>query len=227
MNGKDPTLEYEKKYLLQGFCHIAGIDEAGRGPLAGPVVAVAAILPDDFENFGIRDSKMLSEKKRDELFDRILASKVLYGIGIVNHKKIDQINIFQATQLAMKKAIEKLPCKPDVLLVDGMKLRFTDTPQEKIIKGDQKVLSIAVASVIAKVTRDRIMQKFDLKYPGYGLARHKGYPTKSHCEAINTKGLLPIHRLTYGPVREVYDKMSSEGDSVNGNVYTLRMNRKV
>ena len=198
-----PTLIFENRYRKKGYHCVAGLDEAGRGPLAGPVVAAAAVLPRGFKNFGLKDSKLLPEKERERLFALILNSDIIFGIGIVNHKIIDKINIYQATQLAMKKAILRLVRKPDVLLVDGMKLNFTEISQERIVKGDRKVLSIAAASVVAKVTRDRIMQKFDLIYPGYGLEKHKGYPTKAHCLALKKLGITPIHRKTYGPVREI------------------------
>lgn len=210
-----PTCLYERKYLAQGFKVIAGVDEAGRGPLAGPVVAAAAILPEGFRNFGLRDSKLLPEDVRDELYEKILESGILFGIGIVNHRVIDRINIYQATQLAMRKAISRLSRKPQVLLVDGMKLSGVGMVQEKVVKGDRKVLSIAAASVIAKVTRDRIMQKFDLIYPGYGLAKHKGYPTKSHCTCIRKNGLLPIHRKTYGPVLRVLEKSKTAEERIS------------
>jgi ribonuclease HII len=204
-----PTFQYEQKFLDQGFALIAGVDEAGRGPLAGPVVAAAAILPEGFRNFGLRDSKLLSESMRDQLYSEILVSGILFGVGIVNHRVIDRINIYHATQLAMRKAISRLPIKPEVLLVDGMKISGVGMVQEKVVQGDRKVLSIAAASVIAKVTRDRIMRKFDLIYPGYGLAKHKGYPTKSHCECIGKMGLLPIHRRTFGPVLRVLEHGAS------------------
>lgn len=195
-----PDLSYEDRYRHLGT--VAGIDEAGRGPLAGPVVAAAAVLPPGFINFGITDSKLLSEKKREEFYSRIMEEGIITAVGIVNHQVIDQINILQATHLAMRKALSRLPVDVHILLIDGLKLPGVKQKQEKVIKGDQKVLSISVASIVAKVTRDRIMKCFDEIYPGYGFASHKGYPTKSHREAIKKLGVTSVHRRTFGPVAE-------------------------
>ena len=174
--------EYEEMY--DTFSYICGIDEAGRGPLAGPVVAGAVILPKGKRILYVNDSKKLSEKKRDELFDVIKEEALSYGIGIVSPERIDEINILQATYEAMHEAVNKLSVKPDILLIP-------------IIKGDAKSLSIASASILAKVTRDRLMTEYDSLYPEYGFARHKGYGTKVHIEAIKEYGPCPIHRRTF------------------------------
>jgi len=197
---KIPDFHFEESYILKGFSRIVGVDEAGRGPLAGPVVASAVWLPENLAKWGIKDSKLLTATKRDEIFDLLINSDADIGIGIVNHKKIDEINIYQAAKLAMIKAIKRLSIFPDCLLVDGMSLDNFSICYEKIIKGDRKVLSIAAASIVAKVTRDRIMERFDLLYPGYGFAKHKGYPTKFHIEQLTKLGVSPIHRRTFKPV---------------------------
>lgn len=199
-----PDLSFETRWRLEGKSVIAGLDEAGRGPLAGPVVAAAAILPHGFINFGIADSKLLPASKRDSIYDLILASGIIFAVGIINHRTIDKVNIYRASQLAMMKAVGRLPLEPDMLLIDGMRINDLGTDQEKVIKGDMKVMSIAAASIIAKVTRDRIMEKFDRIYPGYGLAKHKGYPTHDHIKALCKLGPCPIHRRTFGPVRDVF-----------------------
>lgn len=180
---------------------IAGIDEVGRGPLAGPVVAAAVILPKDVSILGINDSKQLSHEKREQLFDEIQAKALGIGIGIKEHDIIDEVNIYQATKLAMLEAIQQLPIVPDHLLIDAMQLP-TAIPQESFIKGDAKSLSIAAASIIAKVTRDRIMAEYDLLYPGYDFAKNAGYGTKNHLEGLDRLGVCPIHRHSFAPVRE-------------------------
>ena len=187
---------YEKEY--EAFSYICGIDEAGRGPLAGPVVAGAVILPKGKRILYVNDSKKLSEKKRDELFDVIKKEEALsYGIGIVSPERIDEINILQATYEAMHEAVNKLSVKPDILLNDAVTIPGIDVKQIPIIKGDAKSLSIASASILAKVTRDRLMTEYDSLYPEYGFARHKGYGTKVHIEAIKEYGPCPIHRRTF------------------------------
>lgn len=194
----------EDELRLAGYCNIAGVDEVGRGPLAGPVVAAAVVLPADFDVLGVDDSKKLSEKKREELFDVIKEKAVAFGIGMADEQVIDDINILQATKKAMKQAIEELEDKlgsgggsADYILFDAMKIDEIDIPQESVIKGDAKVLAIAAASIIAKVTRDRMMAEYALEYPGYGFEKNKGYGTKQHYEGIEKQGICPIHRKTF------------------------------
>ncbi len=187
---------------------IAGIDEAGRGPLAGPVVSAAAILPHDFLCEGIDDSKKLSEKKRDALFPKIMETAVSVATGIASHHEIDEINILRASLLSMKRAVENLStCPgspvPDFLLIDGKFTLDMNIRQSAIIRGDSRSISIAAASIIAKVTRDAIMKELHDIYPAYGFIRHKGYPTKEHKEAILRHGPCPVHRLTFRGVKEV------------------------
>lgn len=198
------NLEIETNLHKKGYKIIAGTDEAGRGPLFGPVVAACCVLPDDFELLGLNDSKQLSEKKRDMYYD-YLVENTIYGIGIVSPKEIDEINIYEASRKAMMIAIKEVTKKThlDYVLSDAMPLPDIGVPFEAIIKGDAKSLSIAAASVIAKVTRDKLMYEIDKKYPMYGFGSHKGYPTKKHIEAINKYGLIEGYRLSYGPVKEV------------------------
>ncbi len=186
---------YEEKYKLCQY--ICGIDEAGRGPLAGPVVAGAVILPKDRPILYLNDSKKLSAKKREALYNEIMTSGAYVGVGIIDAGQIDEINILQATYEAMREAVGKLPVKPEVLLNDAVTIPDVDILQAPIIKGDGKSVSIAAASIIAKVTRDRIMEEYDKKYPGYGFAAHKGYGTKAHIEALKEQGPVPIHRKTF------------------------------
>ena len=187
--------EYERKYDKCEF--ICGIDEAGRGPLAGPVVAGAVVLDKTKEILYLNDSKKLSEKKREALFDEIMEKAIAVGVGIVDEKVIDDINILQATYKAMRLAIDNLKVKPQILLNDAVIIPDVDIPQEKIIKGDAKSVSIAAASIIAKVTRDRLMTEYDEKYPDYGFAGHKGYGTAAHIEKIKEIGPCPIHRRSF------------------------------
>lgn len=189
--------EFEDKY--SEYEYIAGIDEAGRGPLAGPVVAASVILPKDCEILYLNDSKQLSAKRRDELFDEIKQKAIAYGIGIVSQGRIDDINILQATYEAMREAIGRMSEKqnPDLLLVDAVHIPDVDIKQVGIVKGDAKSVSIAAASILAKVTRDRFMVEMDKLYPEYGFASHKGYGSKFHIEAIKKYGALPIHRQTF------------------------------
>ncbi len=186
----------EDQLRAEGYKYIAGVDEVGRGPLAGPVVTAAVILPKDFDVLGIDDSKKLSEKKREELFDIIMEKAVAVGIGMADEKVIDEINILQATKLAMRKAVEELP-QVDYILFDAMKIDEIDKPQESIIKGDVNILAIAAASIIAKVTRDRMMVEYDEQYPGYAFAKNKGYGTKAHYEGLHAQGMCPIHRRSF------------------------------
>ena len=186
---------FEREY--KECTYICGIDEAGRGPLAGPVVAGAVILPKDCKLLYINDSKKLSEKKREELYEQIMEVAVGASVGIVNSNTIDEINILQATYEAMRIALVKLPVLPDILLNDAVTIPKVDVKQVPIIKGDSKSISIAAASIIAKVTRDRMMRVYDEIYPEYGFAKNKGYGTASHIEAIGKVGLSPIHRHTF------------------------------
>lgn len=187
--------EYERKYDSYEF--IAGIDEVGRGPLAGPVVTCAVILPKDCNILYINDSKQLTEKKREELYDKIMEQAVAVGIGMESPQAIDEINILQATYSAMRKAIGALSVKPDLLLNDAVTIPGVDIKQVPIIKGDAKSISIAAASIIAKVTRDRMMVEFDKMYPGYDFAGNKGYGSAAHIEALKTLGPTPIHRQSF------------------------------
>lgn len=180
---------------------IGGIDEAGRGPLAGPVVAACVVPGEDFDIIGINDSKKLSARKREELFEQITSKALAYGVGMADNDIIDEINILNATKKAMAEAAagaEKMLGRPiELLLIDAVVLDNTDTPHRSIIKGDASSLAIAAASVIAKVTRDRLMERYDKEYPGYGFAGHKGYGTAAHYEAIASLGITPIHRKTF------------------------------
>lgn len=187
--------EYEDTY--DACAYICGIDEAGRGPLAGPVVAAAAVLPKDCRIFYLNDSKKLSEKKRDLLFDEIKEKAVAYGIGIVSPQVIDEINILQATYEAMRQAISQLNVIPEILLNDAVTIPGVDIMQVPIVKGDAKSVSIAAASILAKVTRDRMMMEYDQIYPEYGFAKHKGYGTAAHIAALKEYGPCPIHRRTF------------------------------
>lgn len=194
---------YEKELNSKNIYNIGGVDEVGRGPLVGPVVACCCVLPKDFVLEGLTDSKKLSEKKRNIFYDYLIENTI-YGIGMVSPEEIDKINIYEASRKAMMLAIAEVRKKIDLeyVLVDAMPLNL-DIPSLSIIKGDAKSISIAAASVIAKVTRDRLMYDLDKLYPMYGYAIHKGYPTKKHIEAINKYGLIPGYRLSYGPVKDV------------------------
>lgn len=189
--------EYEKEAYKQGCKVIAGIDEAGRGPLAGPVVAAAVILPENVFIEGLNDSKKLSEKKRNELFGVIWEKAISVGIGRVDEKQIDEINILNAAKKAMELAVKGLDIKPDLLLIDAVELNGIDITQKPIIKGDALSVSIAAASIIAKVTRDAIMDEMDKLYPQYGFSKHKGYGTSEHINSIKKYGICPIHRLSF------------------------------
>ena len=191
---------YEKDLNKKGYKYIAGCDEAGRGPLCGPVVAAAVILPNDYQLVGLTDSKQLSEKKRNYYFDIIKKDAISYGIASVSAKLIDEINIYEASRLAMLNALEKLDIKPDYVITDAMPLPSIKNSLP-IIKGDAKSITIAAASVLAKVTRDRIMDKLDIEHPEYDFKSHKGYPTKKHLENIEKYGILDEYRLSYKPVK--------------------------
>lgn len=197
--------EYENSLKKEGYKFIAGTDEAGRGPLFGPVVAACCVLPDDFKLEGLTDSKQLTEKRREKYIDYIKENCIAYGIGIVDNKEIDEINIYEASRKAMMIALSEVRKKinVDYVLTDAMPLPNLNIPYMDIIKGDAKSISIAAASVIAKVTRDRMMYEIDKKYPEYGFGKHKGYPTKKHIEAINKYGLIDGYRLTYKPIKDM------------------------
>ena len=200
-----PSLNHEDELKSQGYQLIAGIDEAGRGSLAGPVVAGAVILPRGYCPWFqfVRDSKELRPRERERLFHLISQEAIAIGVGSVSHQMIDTVNILEATKLAILQAVEKLPQQPQFLLIDGLALPQCAIPQKKIIGGDKLCLSIACASIVAKVTRDHIMEELDRVYPGYGLARHKGYATGEHVSRLNELGPSPIHRLSFAPVRNV------------------------
>ena len=188
----------------EGYTVICGVDEAGRGPLAGPVCAAAVILPDHLELPGLNDSKKLSDKKRRELFSLIKEQAIAYGIGLASHEEIDEINILQATYLAMERAIAQLEGKADLALIDGNRAKDFGLPVKTVVKGDSLSASIAAASILAKVTRDDIMEAYAEEYPGYGFEIHKGYGTKAHYAALTEKGPSPIHRMTF--LKKFYGK---------------------
>lgn len=193
---------FEKQARTRGFVRIAGLDEAGRGPLAGPVVSAAVLLPDGCRLAGVDDSKKLSPKRRERLYDEIYTRATAVGIGIVDPVEIDRINILRAALLSMAIAVKNLDPAPDCLLVDGTFTIPSELPQIAIPKGDARSVTIGAASIVAKVTRDRLMIRYDDEYPQFGFSRHKGYPTKSHKEAIQRFGCCPIHRRTFRGVRE-------------------------
>ena len=197
----------EKKLWDEGYANISGCDEAGRGPLFGPVVAASVILPHDFVLEGLNDSKKLTEKKREEYYPIIMEQALAVGISIVSAEEIDEINIYEASRQGMLRAIASMNIKPDYIITDAMPLDgFTDIKHESIIKGDAKSISIAAASVIAKVTRDHIMYEEDKKHPEYEFAKHKGYPTKKHIELLNKYGIIDGYRKTYGPVKKYLEE---------------------
>lgn len=201
------ALDYQEQFYSEKVEFIVGVDEAGRGPLAGPVVAAAVILPRAYINKEINDSKQLTAKKRDKLFDEINENALAVGVGIVSAEKIDEVNIYEATKIAMKEAISNLKHRFDIVLTDAMKLQGFEVPVIDIIKGDAKALPIAAASIIAKVTRDRIVDELAKQYPEYAFDEHKGYGTKKHLDALKKYGPIPhIHRYTYRPVRESIEK---------------------
>lgn len=197
------NLSYEKELYAKGITLIAGVDEVGRGPLVGPVVTAAVILPVNYHLEGLTDSKKLTEKKRNEFYKIIMQDAISVAIGIKDNKVIDEVNIYEATKLAMYEAINKLDVKPEHVLIDAMKLDKLEVPSTSIIKGDLKSESIAAASVIAKVTRDSMMYELDLEYPEYGFKNHKGYPTKSHIENVKQYGLLDNYRFTFSPISDL------------------------
>ena len=192
---------FERKLRDEGINFIAGVDEVGRGPLVGPVVAACVVLPENFNLDGLTDSKKLSEKKREYFYDEIMKQALGVGVGIISEKVIDEVNIYEATKMAMKEAINNCSCKVEHVLIDAMRLDI-DIPTTSIIKGDLKSITISAASVIAKVTRDKMLDELDSKYPMYDFKNNKGYPTKKHLEAIKKYGIIDEHRRSYGPVSE-------------------------
>ena len=192
-----PNFEYEERLYNEGYISVCGCDEAGRGPLCGPVVAAAVILPLGIEIEGLNDSKKLTEKKREKLFDIIKEKAVAYAIAEASPEEIDEINILNASMLAMGRAVEALSVKADFALIDGNCSRGFNIPTETVVSGDAKCASIAAASILAKVTRDRGCIELDREYPMYGIAKHKGYPTKDHMNAVREHGPSPIHRKTF------------------------------
>ncbi len=192
-----PSFEYENKHYAEGYSAICGCDEAGRGPLCGPVVAAAVILPRGLEIEGLDDSKKLTEKKREALYDIIVEKAISYGIAECSPEEIDEYNILNASMLAMKRAIDKLSVKADFALIDGNCSRGFEIPTETIVRGDSKSYSIAAASILAKVTRDRGCIALDQEYPMYSIAKHKGYPTKEHMNAVREYGVAPIYRKSF------------------------------
>lgn len=190
--------EIDKSYFKEGYNYICGIDEAGRGPLAGPVVVAAVIMPKDSMIEGVNDSKKVSEKKREKLYELIIEEAISYSVGIVDQNEIDRINILNATKAGLTEAVRTLKVKPELILVDALtNIDTCGVPYQSIIKGDAKSYSIAAASIIAKVTRDRIMREWDKVYPQYGFEKHKGYGTAAHIAAIKECGLCPIHRRSF------------------------------
>lgn len=199
--------KYEKDLWDSGYINVAGCDEAGRGPLFGPVVCASVILPHDFVLEGLNDSKKLTEKKREEYYPIIMEKALAVGISIVSAKEIDDINIYEASRQGMLRAVNNLKIKPDYIITDAMPIdNYTDIPSMPIIKGDAKSITIAAASVIAKVTRDRLMYEEDKKHPEYLFSKHKGYPTKKHIELLNKYGIIDGYRHTYGPVKKYLDE---------------------
>lgn len=208
----EDLLIFEKELYRQGVELIAGVDEVGRGPLYGPVVTAAVILPKNYKLEGLTDSKKLTPRKRDMFYDIILRDAIAVGIGMKSSQRIDEVNIYEATKEAMYDAINNLSIKPEHVLIDAMKLEALDIPSTSIIKGDAKSESIAAASVIAKVTRDRMMVREDEIHPEYGFASHKGYSTKSHVEAVLKNGVLKDHRKTFEPIKSIIN-----GSELNGS----------
>ena len=200
-----PDYTIEKEVIENGFKYVAGVDEAGRGPLAGPVCAAAVILPPDTEIEGLNDSKKLSEKKREALYDVVIEKALAYNIQLVDQDVIDEINILQATMLAMTRAVENLSTPADYVIIDGNRVpSLLQTPAHAVVKGDAKPMSIAAASILAKVTRDRLMLSLAKDYPQYEFEKHKGYGTKLHCEKLLEFGPCPLHRRTF--IKKIMDK---------------------
>lgn len=204
MMKQGPSMEEEESARRAGCRMVAGVDEAGRGPLAGPVVAAAVVLPEGYVPDGLNDSKQLTERKREKLFDALMQDdSVLKGVACASVEEIDALNILRATHLAMARAVAALPVPADFCLVDGLPVKGLPVPHRAIVKGDAKCLSIAAASVLAKVFRDRLMAELDREFPVYGFARHKGYGTKVHLDAIHRYGITVHHRRSFGPVAQM------------------------
>lgn len=210
---KSNLLKYEHELYKNNITLIAGVDEAGRGPLCGPVVAGAVILPKNYELEGLNDSKKLSEKKREEFFEILQRDAIAIGVGIVSAKEIDEINILEASRKAMYLAIEDLKVTPEYILSDAMSLNDIDIPSKPIIHGDALSLSIAAGSVIAKVTRDHIMLDIDKEHPEYNIKKHKGYPTKEHMELLKKYGVFEEYRMSYKPVKQVVEECSTHEET--------------
>lgn len=208
---KEDLLKYEKELYKKDITLIAGVDEVGRGPLVGPVVAAAVILPKNYQLDGLTDSKKLSEKKRNQFYEILWKDAVAIGIGKIDAKKIDEVNIYEASKLAMIEALNNLEVKPEHVLIDAMPLSL-DIPSTSIIHGDALSLSIAAASVIAKVTRDQMMYELNLEHPEYHFDKHKGYPTKLHLECLKKYGPLENYRFTYKPVHDLIEKGEEENE---------------
>ncbi len=204
----DDLLKYERGLYKNGITLIAGVDEVGRGPLCGPVVACACILPVNYHLDGLNDSKKISEKKREDLYNILIKEAISYGIGVVSPKRIDEINILEATKEAMQMAINNLENPPQHVLIDAVKLNL-DIPSTSIIKGDATSASIAAASIIAKVTRDKMMIELGEKYPEYGYEKHKGYGTKAHIEAVKKYGVKDFYRFTFAPISDLIKEEST------------------
>ncbi len=211
---KSDLLKYEKELYKNDINLIAGVDEAGRGPLVGPVVAAAVILPVNYKLEGLNDSKQLSEKKRDEYYKVLQKEAISIGVGIVSAKEIDEINILEASRKAMYIALNNLDVKPEYILSDAMSLNDIDIPSKAIIHGDALSLSIAAASVIAKVTRDSIMYELDKKYPEYNFKKHKGYPTKEHLALLKEYGVNEEYRMSYKPVKKILEEVDNEKEII-------------
>jgi ribonuclease HII len=200
--GSHPTLRYERKLWRAGLLTVAGVDEAGVGPMAGPVVAAAVIFEPEIFIKGVNDSKQLKHHEREAYFARISQTASAIGVGVASHGEIDQLNIFWATMAASRRALGSLQCLPEHVLVDGRLIRELQLPQTRVVGGDRKVFSIAAASIIAKVTRDRMMVEYDALFPGYGFAQHKGYCTPEHFASLERLGPSPLHRRSFAPVWE-------------------------
>jgi ribonuclease HII len=203
---------HEQELWQQGFVHVAGVDEAGMSPLAGPVVAGAAILPVGYRRAGIDDSKKLGAEQRDELAAHLKREAVAWAVGVVEPDEIDRINIYRAGLLAMRRAVEALRVPPDHLLIDARSLKELSIPQRGIVRGDAECISIAAASILAKTRRDALMVELDRRYPGYGFARHKGYPVEEHVRALRERGACPIHRRSFAPVRRALGLEPEQGE---------------
>lgn len=217
-------LKYERRCYRQGYQLVAGIDEVGRGPLAGPVVTAAVILPKDCKIDGVDDSKKLSAKKREQLYDVILEQAIACGIGVVPNERIDEINILQATYEAMRQSLDRLKVTPDFILADAVTIPLVDIPQKGIVKGDSKSISIGAASIVAKVYRDRMMEEYDKIYPGYDFASNKGYGSASHIAGIQALGLTPIHRRSF--VKNIMSQGDTKEKGIGGEEVAVKQMKK-